>query len=236
MSANGSSAPAGALAARADTSKNHDFASIDRREKLMDDSFLDSLSKPTPNPGGGAAAAFGARVGIALLEKIVRLELNRHAGKSSEESYWEGLLAAARKSNEALRSLQVEDGRAYLKLAGARARSSDPQEEATALREAIECPLSILDHGVSALDLCRKSAGRCGKHLLSDLLAASALLSGACSGVSYIARTNLAMMSDEAEKALYAEKLDKKRDHAEQLLKAIKEDVFSRIDLLRDKR
>ena len=37
----------------------------------MVDSFIDALAKPKPVPGGGAAAAYGASVGLALLEKIV---------------------------------------------------------------------------------------------------------------------------------------------------------------------
>ncbi len=40
------------------------------------DSFLHELAQ-AGRPGGGAAAAYGARVGLALLEKVVRLEGNR---------------------------------------------------------------------------------------------------------------------------------------------------------------
>ena len=43
----------------------------------MHDSFLEALARPEPVPGGGAAAAHGACVGLALLEKIVLVELRR---------------------------------------------------------------------------------------------------------------------------------------------------------------
>ena len=41
------------------------------------DSFLQELAQARPDPGGGAAAAFGARLGLALLEKVVQLEGGR---------------------------------------------------------------------------------------------------------------------------------------------------------------
>ena len=45
----------------------------------MHDSFIAALSNPNqPVPGGGAAAAYAGSVGLALLEKIVRLEMRRY--------------------------------------------------------------------------------------------------------------------------------------------------------------
>ena len=48
----------------------------------MSASFLDQLARARPDPGGGAAAAFSAGVGLALLTKVIRLEKSGPGGAS----------------------------------------------------------------------------------------------------------------------------------------------------------
>ena len=43
----------------------------------MDSAFLKALAQGRPDPGGGAAAAHSAALGLALLEKVCQLEHRR---------------------------------------------------------------------------------------------------------------------------------------------------------------
>ena len=67
------------------------------------DSFLQELAQARPDPGGGAAAAFGARLGLALLEKVVQLEGGRRREPKGKASFtWEEALTQLRQLQETL--------------------------------------------------------------------------------------------------------------------------------------
>ena len=90
-------------------------------------SFLKELAKAQPNPGGGAAAAFGARLGLALLEKVVCLEGQRPVNpKGYQGLAWEETLARLRRLAELLRELQERDVQAYSRLTAARVAGDAP--------------------------------------------------------------------------------------------------------------
>jgi formiminotetrahydrofolate cyclodeaminase len=165
----------------------------------MDSAFLNALAQARPDPGGGAAAAHSAALGLALLEKIVQLERQRQG----PESQWADLLHRVRRVGAALRRLQEEDVRAYSRLVRART-GGDPEEIGAALDEAIACPLRIMQMAQEGLALISLGGARCKLHLLSDLLVAAELLGAACRGAHHIARANLALMTQEARRAVWA--------------------------------
>ena len=81
------------------------------------DPFLQDLARPRPDPGGGAAAAYGANLGLALLEKVVRLEGRRRPQPLGEAGFdWDTALARLRRLVETLVRLREEDVRAYVNL------------------------------------------------------------------------------------------------------------------------
>jgi formiminotetrahydrofolate cyclodeaminase len=100
----------------------------------MSDSFLEALARPEPVPGGGAAAAHGACVGLALLEKIVLVELRRSDIPS--ESRWQNLLEEVRRSSTTLLRLRDEDGEAYVRFAQARMFGKGAEEILDLLKQA----------------------------------------------------------------------------------------------------
>jgi hypothetical protein len=59
----------------------------------MSPAFLTELARARPDPGGGAAAAYGARVGLALVAKVIHLELQRPNREAPEVLCWRALLA-----------------------------------------------------------------------------------------------------------------------------------------------
>ena len=125
----------------------------------MVDPFIDDLAKPKPVPGGGAAAAHGACVALALLEKIVKVELQRC--RDSSEAEWQDLLQEVKKSAATLSHLREEDGRAYVRFAQARTFGRAKTEVLMALQQAIECPIRIMEEASQTLDQVVRAGKRC---------------------------------------------------------------------------
>ncbi len=166
----------------------------------MDSPFLKALAQARPDPGGGAAAAHAAALGLALLEKVAGLERQRQ-GKQGFS--WDDLLARVRVVAAALVRLQEEDVRAYFALVQARA-AGDPGELAAALEEALACPLRIMQHAQEGLALICQGGGHCQGHLVADLLVACELLGSAFRGAHHIAMANLRHMRPDPRRAVWA--------------------------------
>ncbi|UCG19962.1 MAG: cyclodeaminase/cyclohydrolase family protein [Deltaproteobacteria bacterium] len=173
----------------------------------MVDSFIDALAKPKPVPGGGAAAAHGACVGLALLEKIVLVELQR--GRDSSEAEWRNLLQEVKKSSATILQLRDEDGKAYVSFAQAKTLGKDKREVLEALQQAIECPIRIMEEAHEALSFVARAGKRCKGHLLSDLLVVCELLRATISGTYRIAQANLSLMEKSPMSNEYQGRLER---------------------------
>ena len=168
--------------------------------------FLEALAKPEPIPGGGAAAAYGAAVGLALLEKIVRLELQRRPMTSDLRSLWAGLLEQVCTLARALYRLRDEDGKAYMRFAEARASGMEDQYISAALDQAVDSPLRIMKTASEGMDCVSQAGKHCRHHLLSDLLVVCELLRAAVCGAYRITQANLSLMADASRKSHYQRK------------------------------
>jgi formiminotetrahydrofolate cyclodeaminase len=193
----------------------------------MDESFLQALAQARPDPGGGAAAAHGAALGVALLEKVVRLEQQRQVVGGSASFPWNDLLRRVRQVADALARLQEEDIQAYFNLVGARA-SGDQAILAAALEEAIGCPLRIMQQTQAAMALISQGGARCKRHLLSDLLVACELLGAAFRGAHHIAQANLLFMARNPRRAVWGEDLTHTLEAAEALLLQVLAELLER--------
>jgi formiminotetrahydrofolate cyclodeaminase len=161
----------------------------------MSASFLDQLARGRPDPGGGAAAAFSAGVGLALLTKVIRLEKSRPYNEESMVTFWNEKLAETRRLVRIFRRLRQADVEAYLTMAQAlsvRQRGSNLQR---AVEEATRCPWQIMGQVLVALDLIGEAGAQCRHHLLSDLLVATELLGGALQAAHHIAAANLPLIN-----------------------------------------
>ena len=169
---------------------------------IMNDSFIAALSSPEqPVPGGGAAAAYAGSVGLALLEKIVRLEMRRYP-IVSESSLWEDLLEKVLFLSKILYQLRYEDGKSYMLLAEARASRKKEEQVAAALVQTIECPMKILEQTHKALSCVSVASEHCKRHLLSDLQVVCELLESAGHGAYHICIANLRIMTDPISNAV----------------------------------
>ena len=81
------------------------------------------------------------------------------------------------------------------------------EEVAAALKQAIECPIKIIEQAYKALSYVSQVAEHCKGHLLSDLRVVYELLEAAGSGAYHIARANLDLMADPTLKAEYQSRL-----------------------------
>jgi len=172
----------------------------------MVDSFIDALARPKPVPGGGAAAAHGACVGLALLEKIVKVELQR--SRDSSEPEWKNLLQEVKKSSSTLLQLRDEDGRAYVRFAQAKTFGKGKKEVLEALQQAIECPTRIMEEANEAVNFVARAGVHCKGHLLSDLLVVCELLRATISGAYRIAQANLSLMEESPKRSEYLDRLE----------------------------
>jgi methenyltetrahydrofolate cyclohydrolase len=172
----------------------------------MDSSFLEALAKARPDPGGGAAAAHSAALGLALLSKVVQLELRRQGSPGGGGFFWSDLLARVRLVAAALLRLQAEDVKAYSQLARARTQG-DPDKLAAALEEAVACPLRIMQQAQEGLVLLAQGGAGSALHLVADLQVACELLGAAFRGAHHIARANLPLMRQDSRRAFWAEDL-----------------------------
>jgi len=192
----------------------------------MHDSFLEALARPEPVPGGGAAAAHGACVGLALLEKIVLVELRRSDIPS--ESRWQNLLDGVRKSSATLLRLRDEDGEAYVRFAQAKTFGKSAEEILDPLKQAIECPIKIMEEAYKGLRLVARAAKRCKGHLLSDLLVVCELLRAAIHGTHRITQANLGFMPDGSLLNSYVNELNKLQGESRDLVKSVEVGILER--------
>ncbi|MGD2029521.1 MAG: cyclodeaminase/cyclohydrolase family protein [Desulfobacterales bacterium] len=192
----------------------------------MNDSFIEALSSPDqPIPGGGAAAAYAGSIGLALLEKIVRLEMRRDP-MTSESSFWKDLLEQVCSLSNIFFRLCDEDGKSYMLLAETKASRKKEAEVAAALVQTIECPMKILEQTHTALSYVSMVAEHCKRHLLSDLQVVCELLGAAGHGAYHICIANLRLMTDPISKADYQSRITRLHDRSRELINLAKASIL----------
>ncbi len=193
----------------------------------MSASFLEELARAQPNPGGGAAAAYGATLALALLMKVVKLELKRPKNETATRLFWEKRLGQVRRLQEELEHLREADVQAYLNLA--RARRQGDLDLAPALEEAIDCPQRIMASVVRGLREVAETGERCQKHLISDLHVACEFLGAAFHGAYHIAAANLPLITSLEVRQNHAGNLDGLADQGGLTLRAVRQLLAARI-------
>ncbi|MHC1744721.1 MAG: cyclodeaminase/cyclohydrolase family protein [Syntrophobacteraceae bacterium] len=190
---------------------------------MQEDTFLEALRRPQPDPGGGSAAAHGALLGLAILEKILYLERGRHASDLEAHRSWNAALLQLETLNGIFLELRERDVRAYHGLAGEIAkRERDLQSLAAALDEAIACPFEIMRRALAALDLANQAGTGCRRHLVADVQVACELIGAALFGALHIASANVPLIGDETHRNGWIESLSQWKARGEQRLSEVK--------------
>lgn len=182
----------------------------------MNKSFLERLAEPQPDPGGGAAAAYGGSLGLALLEKIVRLEHARNRGAGESVNHWRQMLQEIPELSGDFSRLMESDVVAYKALVEARC-SGDANQLREAVENAIHCPEKIMLTARRALQLACKVAESCKHHLVADLLVAVGFLGAALRGGHHIALANLPLIKGIGHRQMRQSELSQVLESACQL-------------------
>jgi formiminotetrahydrofolate cyclodeaminase len=193
------------------------------------DTFLDLLRRPQPDPGGGSAAAHGALLGLALLEKIMRVEQGRHGADSQEERSWRNAVERVVELTGTVVELRERDVRAYHGLAGELAkRERDPEPFSAALDEAIACPFQIMQSADECLDLVAEAGRECKRFLVADVLVACECVGAGLLGAFHIALANVPLIEGEAPREEWLERLSQCRAKGEMHLNRVRMELESR--------
>jgi formiminotetrahydrofolate cyclodeaminase len=175
----------------------------------MSASFIDQLARARPDPGGGAAAAFSAGVGLALLTKIIRLEKSRPYNEEAVVQFWTEKLAETQRLTRIFQRLRQADVEAYLTMAQALSVQQRGSNLQRAVEEATRSPWQIMAQTLVALDLVGEVGAQCRHHLLSDLLVATELLGGALQASYHIAAANLPLFKTALRQKEWANRLSR---------------------------
>lgn len=177
----------------------------------MKESFLKQLAKPRPDPGGGAAAAYGASLGLALLEKIAHLEYGRRHNVTDIAHSWPQLLAEITELNTDFSRLIESDVEAYRRLVVTRS-SGSKNLLSDAIDHAINCPVEIMTKIRQALALAYRLGGLCKQPLVADLLVAVEFFGASLRGAHHIAVANVSLIENTTKRAIVQTRLSKQLD------------------------
>lgn len=169
-------------------------------------SFLKQLAQARPDPGGGAAAAYSALVGLALIAKVLRLEQGRFPNPGPQRQFWSKKLMTLRRLSREFERLRQADVEAYQAMAEALAAKVQGPRLQGLVEEATQCPWQIMKHSLLGLEVAAAAGGHCRPHLISDLLVAVEILGAALQGSHHIAAANLALMETDRRQE-WAERL-----------------------------
>ncbi len=194
----------------------------------MTPSFLKELARAQPNPGGGAAAAYGALLALALVEKVLGLEDRRRPPEGNPLSPWDRQLKRLSHLSASLSRLQGEDVQAYLNLARARKEESRGLHLPAAVQEAVRVPREIMARAREGLETVAWAGQRCRRHLVSDLEVAAEFLAAALNGAYHIARANLPLVAETALRRQLADDLAETAQRGRETLMKVRTELAAR--------
>lgn len=184
--------------------------------------FPDEVAAYTEVPAGGAACAYAACLGLALIHKAVLFELNR---KELDPAPQAGLRIAKKEIERLyldLKRLIEEDVKCYLCFSGS-AKSGDSAKGKSAFLDVMTCSMLVMEKAHIGLDW----AGRIGKiaspRLLTHLRVSAELLAAGSAGTAHVVRENIKALKSLEKQKSYLQRLET----VHQECQARKEEVLS---------
>jgi formiminotetrahydrofolate cyclodeaminase len=192
-------------------------------------SFHEQLAQPRPDPGGGAAAAYACALGVALVEKAIRPEIQRQTGPPA--AYWPEALAEVHRLSSILDELRDKDCAAYWKLAERRASAAIGADLESDIAQAVACPAEAIETAGLALKGLSHVVKRCKPHLTSDLQVACELMAAGITGSYHIAAATLRLLPNESLSVRGQLDLSARLDSAIKLLETVRQELVLRTRL-----
>lgn len=181
------------------------FALVERDKRdhnpSMSPTFLEQLSQPQPFPGGGSAAAHVGALALALVEKVVRLEIKGSDEDTSASGVWNRRLGRVTDLSARFQVLIQEDGRAYARMSRVRAQASEAQVIVEAVKHAAMVPVQMIQASAGGLELISEAVNECREYLVPDLQVSIELLWAVAKGAQAIAAANVVLLESPAHRA-----------------------------------
>lgn len=128
--------------------------------------YLNVLSKKTPVPGGGSAAALTAATGAALVSMVANYSCGKSKFKRIENKI-SGILKQSEKIRKRLLELVDLDAQAYLGVV--KARGASPQIKKRASKKAAKVPHEVCQLCYKAIQLTPFLVENGNQYLVSDI-------------------------------------------------------------------
>lgn len=135
--------------------------------------YLDVLSKKTPVPGGGSAAALTAATGAALVSMVANYSKGQNQSKQIENRI-RSILKQSEQIRKRLLELVDLDAQAYLGVV--KSRRAQVRLRKKALRDASKIPHEVCRLCYKAIQLTPYLVENGNPHLISDIEVAAELL------------------------------------------------------------
>jgi glutamate formiminotransferase/formiminotetrahydrofolate cyclodeaminase len=161
-------------------------------------SFLDRLAASTATPGGGAAAAYTAAMGAALVAMVAGLTVGKKKYAAVEAEMQE-ILSRAESLRADLTAAVTEDSAAFEAVMSALKMPKESPEQLKVRGEALEqamlqaarVPLRVVNMALEVIELAVKAAQDGNLNAISDAASAAAMARAGLTSAGYNVRINL---------------------------------------------
>lgn len=152
--------------------------------------FMNELGSAKPAPGGGAAAAMCAALGLSLFEMVLRINARKHPAKLKKA-------AKVHKNVQTCLSIMKEDAQAFLKISQLYKSGQKSTACQKALKNGAEVPYKIIHIAKQMLKESTSEHAHTSAWLKSDLVEAELLLKAAIAAAALNVEINLKGISDK---------------------------------------
>ncbi len=164
--------------------------------------FIDALSSDNPTPGGGAAGAFCAATGCALVMMSLLITLKNPSLSQAETRSLKEIVDSFYNLKETLLLCAQEDAKAYEKVVSARKLPKTSKERAIFLQESLKqaalVPVKCAQDTIEVINQLGQVENKISKSILSDINCAKQILKTALSCCVENIKANQFYIKDEA--------------------------------------
>lgn len=186
--------------------------------------FRQETAGEHPMPGGVAIAAVSAGFALGLVAKVLAVSIRRNE-PCEDTARLQPLAAAAQPASQRMLHLAGDDVAAFQTYLTAKRlpHSTESERQArhqaidSAVRHAIDLPLSAAQEAAAGLQLCGEVCAYTPVALIADLGVAATLLAGALRAFLLCAQSNVRQLAEDA--ASYRERLATETERHEQALR-----------------
>lgn len=208
------------------------------RAETVETSFIENLSKGTPTPGGGSAAAHAGSAGAALVAMVARLTVGKKKYADVEARMWELIERAEALRRELTDAVRADSAAFEGYIAAIRLPKETPEQQETrnaAMEEAtlqtIRVPLSVSQKAVDVLGLAVEAVQKGNVNAISDAASGAALARAALTASSLNVRINCPNLKDQAAAQKFLDELKQYHTRASLLEEQLNQAINTRGNL-----